>query len=84
MVPRQIKNEKKKVNNHYTFNFKFRLKKKEITISTSSKEMEKVKQTIRILRQNLMKIVTSMVAMVTKNLIATKRKGKKITKEMKM
>ena len=53
------------------------------TISTTSKEMEKVKQTILILRQNLMEIVTSVVVMVTKNLIAIRRKERKRTKEIR-
>ena len=42
--------------------------------------MEKAKQAILILRQNLMKIVTFMVVMVTKNLIATKESKKKKNK----
>lgn len=44
------------------------------TISTTSKEMEKAKQTILIPRQNLIKIVTFVVAMVIKNLIAIRKK----------
>ena len=52
-------------------------------ISTSNKEMEKEKQTILILRQNLMEIVTSVVPMVTKNLIAIRRKEMKRTKEIR-
>ena len=61
------------------------MRKRKITtiISIKSKEMEKAKQTILILRQNLMEIVTFVVAMVTKNLIATRRKERKRIKEIR-
>ena len=46
--------------------------------------MERARQTNQILSQNSMKIITFVVAMVTKNLIATKRKEKKRTRKMEM
>ena len=54
------------------------------TITTSSKEIEKAKQTIHILRKSLMVIVTIVASKVVKKLIATKRKERKRTKALEM
>lgn len=54
------------------------------TIATSRKEMEKARQANQIPSQSLMEIVTFMASMVTKNLIATKRKRKKRTRAIEM